>query len=326
MTTRVLHILPDLQQGDATAQVAMLGRHLPREDFEQHVVVLSNTGSAKNRLIAAGLEVDALCRRFAWDPFAVDALRRTVARLRPDVIHAWGATSACYAALCRGRRKLVATTVGHKVPRFFRRRIDAMLDPPPAADASDSPKVSRDELGLPPDARLIAIVGRLAPESRLKDLIWAIDLVRVQRPDVWLAVVGEGPQQGALRRYTRLACEENRTLWVDPAYDARQVLPRCEMLWTASRSDRTPLAVLVAMAAGLPVVGDRSRGVEAAVEHEETGLLVPLGDRASRGKATVRLLDDAGRRESLGQAARQRAEEAFPLEPWLDAHRKAYGE
>ena len=62
---------------------------------------------------------------------------------------------------------------------------------PNAIQPSPAPGVSRDqllaELRLPPDARLIGAVGRLWPQKRVKDLIWAADLLKVVRDDVTFA-------------------------------------------------------------------------------------------------------------------------------------------
>ena len=57
------------------------------------------------------------------------------------------------------------------------------------------------ELNLPANARLIGAVGRLWPQKRLKDLIWAADLLKSTRDDTHLLIVGDGPQRWRLERY-----------------------------------------------------------------------------------------------------------------------------
>jgi glycosyltransferase involved in cell wall biosynthesis len=75
-----------------------------------------------------------------------------------------------------------------------------------------------------------------------------------------------------------------------------------------------PLAVLEAMAAGLPVVATRIGGLPESIKDGETGLLVEPNDAATLADAIVRLLSDPELRKSMGKAARRRAVELFSWE------------
>ena len=57
------------------------------------------------------------------------------------------------------------------------------------------------ELGLPEKSRLIGLVGRLWPQKRVKDAIWAADLLKVIRDDVHLLIFGDGPHRSPLERF-----------------------------------------------------------------------------------------------------------------------------
>jgi glycosyltransferase involved in cell wall biosynthesis len=72
------------------------------------------------------------------------------------------------------------------------------------------------------------------------------------------------------------------------------------------------LAALETAAAGKPIVASDIGGLSDVVVDDETGLLVPAGDREALGAAMARLLADAELRERLGQAARLRAAEFSP--------------
>jgi glycosyltransferase involved in cell wall biosynthesis len=84
----------------------------------------------------------------------------------------------------------------------------------------------------------------------------------------------------------------------------------------ASTGDRegTPVAVLEAGAAGLPVVATRHEGIADVVVDGETGLLVEEGDVDGMGDALVELLTDPERARRIGRAARERVELLFSLE------------
>jgi glycosyltransferase involved in cell wall biosynthesis len=78
-----------------------------------------------------------------------------------------------------------------------------------------------------------------------------------------------------------------------------------------TRGDCLPLAVMEALASGLPVVTTRVAALPEAVEHGQTGLLVPLNDPAALADALGTLLDDLGLRLRLGCQARQTALSRF---------------
>lgn len=78
-----------------------------------------------------------------------------------------------------------------------------------------------------------------------------------------------------------------------------------------TRGDCLPLAVLEALAAGLPVVTTDVGALSEAVSHEETGLIVPVDDPEALCDALDRLAENPAVRISMGDAARERASELF---------------
>jgi glycosyltransferase involved in cell wall biosynthesis len=74
------------------------------------------------------------------------------------------------------------------------------------------------------------------------------------------------------------------------------------------------VALLEAMASGLPVVSTAVGGVPEVVRPGEDGLLVPADDRTALAGAVLRLLDDPGERQRFGASARERVAESFSME------------
>ena len=83
--------------------------------------------------------------------------------------------------------------------------------------------------------------------------------------------------------------------------------------------------MLEAMSAGLPTVAHDLLPVREIHEHENTALLVPLGDRAALGAALQRLAADARLRARMGAVARERAGR-HSIEPMVDAYEALYRE
>src|SRR5262249_41693432 len=81
-----------------------------------------------------------------------------------------------------------------------------------------------------------------------------------------------------------------------------------------SRSEGLPLAILEAMATGVPIVATRVGGVAEAVIDGETGLLVPPGEPAALARALGMILDSADRGARLAREGRARAEKEFSVQ------------
>lgn len=89
-------------------------------------------------------------------------------------------------------------------------------------------------------------------------------------------------------------------------------------------AEACPLSVLEAMVLGKPAIASRVGGIPGLIEDGKHGLLVPPGDEAALAAAISKLLNDRQFAQSLGQAARQRALDAFGQDRQLDALRKIF--
>src|SRR5207302_1890918 len=92
-----------------------------------------------------------------------------------------------------------------------------------------------------------------------------------------------------------------------------EIYPTLDLLVSTSRSEGMPLALLEAMASGVPVVAMGVGGVPEVVEYGTTGYVSPCADVEAAARMVVRLLHDSVRRAQMGRAARKRAEERFDL-------------
>ncbi len=182
------------------------------------------------------------------------------------------------------------------------------------------------ELGLPPEARLIALVARLWPQKRVKDAIWAADLLKVLFSDVHLLIVGDGPERAALERYRRLCHIDDQVHFLGHRDDVARILPHCQLLWLTSGYEGMPNAVMEAMASGLPVVATDIPGVRDLVVPGETGFLAPVGDRAALAKHAYRLLEDPLLARRLGAAGRERVAREFSVETMVARFASLYRE
>jgi glycosyltransferase involved in cell wall biosynthesis len=180
------------------------------------------------------------------------------------------------------------------------------------------------ELGLPGNARLIGAVNRLWPQKRVKDLIWAADLLKCVRDDTHLLIVGDGPQRWRLERYRDQVEITDRVHFLGERDDVPRLLPHLDCLWLGSEYEGQSNAIMETMSAGIPVVATDIPGNRDLVVPGETGYLVPVGDRAGFARWTQTLLDDPALAQRLGAAGRQRMLAEFSVEKLIARHVALY--
>jgi glycosyltransferase involved in cell wall biosynthesis len=180
------------------------------------------------------------------------------------------------------------------------------------------------ELDLPVEGRWIGAVGRLWPQKRYKDLIWAADLLKVIRDDTYLLIVGDGPERQRLERYRELVQITDRVRFLGHRTDVPRLLPQLDCYWLGSGYEGQSNSLMEAMVVGVPCVVSNIAGNQELVEQGVSGILVALGDRAGFARWTNTLLNDAALARRMGLAARQRMRTEFSLERMVQRHAELY--
>lgn len=165
----------------------------------------------------------------------------------------------------------------------------------------------RASLGIASGAPLLGIVGRLVPIKDHATLFEAMALLHAHNPPVHLAVLGDGEERARLVVHaSRLGLAE-RIHFLGWRTDLETILPELDMVICASKNEGTPVAIIEAMAAGVPVLATDVGGVADLVTHGATGWLVRPGEPPALAHAIRHLLDDAGLRARLAAAGRPAA-------------------
>jgi glycosyltransferase involved in cell wall biosynthesis len=158
---------------------------------------------------------------------------------------------------------------------------------------------ARDRAGDP----TVVCVANLRPEKGHDVLLRAFSHVVKRVPHARLVIVGTGPLDAELRSLAALFGIERQVEFVGAAADVWQHLARADVFALASSHEPGGIAVLEAMAAGLPVVASRVGGIPELVEHGRTGELVTPGDASALAECLVRLLLSEELRRSMGAEA-----------------------
>ena len=171
-------------------------------------------------------------------------------------------------------------------------------------DWQDTPAASACRRGQtrPPTA---LYVGRLSTEKGVAELETAVRQVLSVHPTACFRIVGDGPwRKRLLHRLAPLVRAGRLRLDGYVAWENMpQVYRDADVLVFPSAVETQGLAVLEAMASGLPVVGVAAGAVAELVEHGENGFLVTPGDGRALAEAVLRLLQD----ERLQRAMAERA-------------------
>ena len=168
-----------------------------------------------------------------------------------------------------------------------------------------------------PDARRILYVGIIFPYKGVEYLLQAMAVARHTQPDARLDLIGPVADESYYRGlldYVEAHGLGESVRFLGPKDKAE--LPReyasSSMLVLPSLRENAPLVISEAMAVGCPVVATQVGGVPEMVRDSVTGFVVPLRDSEALAEAMCRLLDDDALRRSMGEQGRKEALERFP--------------
>ena len=132
----------------------------------------------------------------------------------------------------------------------------------------------RRAIGVGPEDFLIGFVGRLAWEKGPDKFLKAAEYILQRRPEVHFAMIGTGAMERDLIAAAKRAGIDTRFHMAGLWRETNMVYPSLDLMLHTSRADAMPLAILEAMASGVPVVAIGVGGVPEIIETGETGILV----------------------------------------------------
>jgi UDP-glucose:(heptosyl)LPS alpha-1,3-glucosyltransferase len=161
----------------------------------------------------------------------------------------------------------------------------------------------RTPLGLAPDVPLLLFVGHGFERKGLAETLAALAEIDA---GVHLAIVGGGD----VNAYGRMAGDlgiGGRVHFLGSTAAPEELYPDADVLVLPTREDVWGIAIVEAMAAGVPVVTSDTAGARAAVEEAGAGTIVPTGDVRSLRQAVAALVANPDRRAELGRRGRAAA-------------------
>lgn len=290
------------------------------------------------------------------------AIRNLLESLRPDIVHSWDADARLEIAWASKpfssvpRIETISSIGGphHLIRQMVRNQIaphensvvvphesliEHLVDAgctkkqiaviPPAVCCV--PKLGRTEakerltklLELPDSSYLATTFAPLQPRFRLKDLVWATDLLTCIRNDFHLLIVGRGEQKTRLRKFASQTEAGSHVHILDEPPEALTVADLffgSDVYWNANLN--TPLAssMLQSMAAATPVISVLGNGTSDLIRHQETGFAVNFGARDEFARWTKYLIEQTEPANQLSLQGKCYATNNFSVDALIEAY------
>lgn len=361
---RVLHVTFSMDFGGTEQVIAQLVRGLPEAEFVSLVACIDgNIGPMADAMRKQGVQVTALGRKPGLDWSLVRRLRDLVRRERIDVLHGHQYTPWFYAwlaALGTGA-KVVFTEHGRFYPDHYRWKA-LWLNPVMALTSQAVVAISeatrlalaryefipqsrvqriyngiepltpepgrgarvREAQGIPGTAFVLGTVARLDRVKNQGMLLDAAARMMVEDGNVWLLLIGDGPERQNLEQRADALGIRERVRFTGFQQRPGDYMQAMDLFLLTSWTEGTSMTLLEAMSLGLPCVATAVGGNPEIVEDGVTGRLVPCDDAGALYRHLCELRASPDDLARMGQQGRARFQDRFTVTKMVDAYAGLY--
>jgi glycosyltransferase involved in cell wall biosynthesis len=170
----------------------------------------------------------------------------------------------------------------------------------------------REQWGVAPDAEVVTLIARLVPIKRV-DRFLRIALALADRPDVRFVIVGDGELRDELVDSQQARSLGDKLVWAGFRRDMPDVCFASDVVTLTSDNEGTPVSLIEAQAAAVPVVGTDVGGVRSAVRDGQTGFIAGVDDEPAFAGAIAAILDDRALAQRLALSGREHSSRSFSI-------------
>ena len=174
----------------------------------------------------------------------------------------------------------------------------------------------REMLGVAPGMHVVGYLGRLSEEKGLAFLVQAIARLYVASIPVKLLIVGDGPQRASLEKLVKEKGIENEVIFTGFQTDIENWIFTFDIFALPSLTEGTPMALLEAMALGIPVVASAVGGVPKIINNLINGLLIEPEDSDSMEKAIKLLVENIELKIKIAAAGKFTVKNNYDINNW----------
>lgn len=182
----------------------------------------------------------------------------------------------------------------------------------------------RKELGVPVEALIVGMTGRLAANKRHDILIQAMKKVIEKIPSAYLMIVGGGKTEEELKQMVEELRIKDHVLFTGVRRDIPLLLNAMDIFAMPAERDSFPIVLLEAGASALPSVGVRDGGIPEAIIEGKTGLLVSKSSPGELADALLGLMTSKEKILHMGEEARKNIQSQYTLEHQIKNIQRLY--
>ena len=182
----------------------------------------------------------------------------------------------------------------------------------------------RQSLRLAEDSRVAGFIGRLGPEKGIAYLLEAADTICRSTRGIYFVLIGEGILKEETEAFVASRGLKDRIITLGWRKDATGLLPDLDMLLLPSLTEGTPMVILEAMAAGVPVIASDVGGIGEIIEDSKTGLLIKPRDPGAIVESVKALLDNRGLAERISSSAMSEVQSRFSARRMSELYERTY--
>lgn len=182
----------------------------------------------------------------------------------------------------------------------------------------------RADWGVADSACVVTLIARLVPIKRVDRFLAAAR--RIANDEVRFVIVGDGELHDELAESDDAIALGERLTWAGFRRDIADVCYASDVIMLTSANEGTPVSLIEAQAAAVPVVTTDVGGVRSVVADGITGIVAPVDDIDALAQAVSGLVNDPSRRAEMGAAGRSRVTSLYTLERLVADHAALYDE
>jgi len=343
---KLMYIITNLGTGGAEKAMARICTEL-KGDYDIRVVGLfMGDGSSGRDLEANGIPFETLgFKKRVTDALRIVRLSQRISEFGPDIIVCslyHSSVLGCVLGRLHGVKKIVSWEhsgfLGGSRRRLVKRLIDRLAwkifcDSQKVFDTYNALTKSRKSVLIPiggvdtsvfkpggtrRDRVVVVSVGRFETIKGYDLLIESARQLVSEVPDIEIRIAAVGSKQHELVSRIREYGLEKHIFFDGLVADIPTYLQAADVYVQPSRNEGQCIAVIEAMACGLPVVGAKQGGIVDAVEDGASGFLADPADVETWNEKLTRLIDDRALRESMGKRGREIATEHYDIKKTVD--------
>ena len=360
---RILAILASCDFEGVWQQCSRLSADLPTKEFDVRIAMLSAARTDVRLVEKTGLPVYTVGSGRAVGPLILWPLIRLIQQQQPDLVHCWDSTTNLYGSLaariagvqsifCNAwqptdssldwkklaqllikeqiTKMIVSSRMLHETDHALQGLADGIVEIiSPAIAQYAEPSIDRNRLlekfGIPDSSYLIATSDSMEAATRLREIIWATELLKVAGHNVRVFICGKGNKSKLVERFRNQVQLQDSIYFLEDHDLIGELMDHLDIYWQfGGPRGKSIIPTVEAMRRGIPVIADRSAIHGELMQHEKTGILVPCGDPASLASWTQHLLEHSDLCQRIGAMGRDHVKNQFLPEATLAAITQLY--